>query len=454
MAGNAERSTPDGEPGQREGDVLFSNGDGALVSRREPHPCLELHFLRGGPRLDVSGMIGPPPWQLEAVAVRRDIAALATASCLHAVTTDLGHWCNDVAGGIQDVAVGDGWVAALTRDQMVVLYTLGGAQYFALKTVGDGDRLAGHADRLSVFSTLTDAGERQEMTVWLQEFAVPVSCSGPRLLLSAPVPLPSGRCLAWSSYTVEGNVAIADTRGCLHLRHRGGFWLQVLERHRNPNRIVFICETQQEVWFLRSRRWPPPKIMDRVKFSLPFRNAVEDNGHAEVEEELALASLQMDSLRQLGSEVETVHQHRALLKLFAKSLRSDRASRALEVAALMEPALVRLACKYAAASGFEAIEQHLKRMFRRGGEAAVLEEQHRQEDTEPQVQEGHREPIPEPDLERAPEPDLEAHGGGEDSAPGHHGGGHRRRGRRGGRRRRRQRRIIQQLRTRDLESPY
>lgn len=74
------------------------------------------------------------------------------------------------------MAVGDGWAAALTRDQTVGLCTEGGTPFFALETLGVPDRLTGRSDRASVFSHLVDSGHhKHSSTCCLEDGARNVS---------------------------------------------------------------------------------------------------------------------------------------------------------------------------------------------------------------------------------------------------------------------------------------
>ncbi|KAL6594289.1 hypothetical protein ACP70R_048482 [Stipagrostis hirtigluma subsp. patula] len=258
---------------------------------------------------------------------------------------------------VKAVALGAGWVAAVTSLNYLRIFTEGGLQMHILSVSGPVVTVAGHGDQLAVVSHASDCLPSGDQVLDVKVFNISEganSMSG-RLVLT-----PSSQ-LSWFGFSESGQLSSYDSKGILRVfsSQFGGSWLPVFSSTKarksedeshwvvgldNTNIFCIQCKSPQSY----------PEVMPKPVLSileLSFPLASSDLGSSSLENEFMMRKLHLSQIQKkieemaaLGLDTTAFDDEafnmeaaldRCILRLISSCCNGDKLVRATELAKLL-----------------------------------------------------------------------------------------------------------------------
>ncbi|KAI3927214.1 hypothetical protein MKW92_001969 [Papaver armeniacum] len=255
---------------------------------------------------------------------------------------------------VKVVALGTGWVAAVTSLNYLRVFTEGGLQKHVISLDGPVVTASGFKDELAVVthsSCLPSDDQILEFRVF--NFAKEAQAMKGRL------PLTPGSCLTWLGYSEEGHLSSYDSKGVLRVftSQFGGSWLPLFSASKdNPEDNYWVVGLNDSKLFCILCKNPltyplvtPKPFLTLLNLSFPL--ASSDLGANDLENEFMLSNLSLSQVQRKIEEMATSHQNimpledkafdietsldRCILKLIAACCNGEKLERATELVKLL-----------------------------------------------------------------------------------------------------------------------
>ncbi|RCV33222.1 hypothetical protein SETIT_7G065800v2 [Setaria italica] len=258
---------------------------------------------------------------------------------------------------VKAVALGAGWVAAVTSLNFLRIFTEGGLQMHILSVSGPVVTAAGHGDQLAIVSHASDCLPSGDQVLDVRVFNISEraqSLSG-RLLLT-----PSSQ-LSWFGFSDNGQLSSYDSKGILRVfsSQFGGSWLPVfssVKARKSEDESHWVVGLDANNIFCILCKYPQsyPQVMPKPVLTileLSFPIASSDLGANSLENEFMMRKLylsqiqnKMDEMAALGLDAAAYDDEafnmeaaldRCILRLISSCCSGDKLVRATELAKLL-----------------------------------------------------------------------------------------------------------------------
>ncbi|CAO2044836.1 unnamed protein product [Urochloa humidicola] len=258
---------------------------------------------------------------------------------------------------VKAVALGAGWVAAVTSLNYLRIFTEGGLQMHILSVSGPVVTAAGHGDQLAIVSHASDCLPSGDQVLDVKVFNISEraqSLSG-RLLLT-----PSSQ-LSWFGFSDNGQLSSYDSKGILRVfsSQFGGSWLPVfssVKARKSEDESHWVVGLDTNNIFCIVCQYPQsyPEVMPKpvlTLLELSFPIASSDLGANSLENEFMMRKLhlsqiqnKMDEMAALGLDTTAYDDEafnmeagldRCILRLISSCCSGDKLIRATELAKLL-----------------------------------------------------------------------------------------------------------------------
>ncbi|PAN11499.1 hypothetical protein PAHAL_2G176200 [Panicum hallii] len=258
---------------------------------------------------------------------------------------------------VKAVALGAGWVAAVTSLNFLRIFTEGGLQVHILSVSGPVVTAAGHGDQLAIVSHASDCLPSGDQVLDVKVFNISEraqSFSG-RLLLT-----PSSQ-LSWFGFSDNGQLSSYDSKGILRVfsSQFGGSWLPVFSsvkarKSEDESHWVVGLDANNIFCILCKHPQSYPQVMPKPVLTileLSFPIASSDLGANSLENEFMMRKLhlsqirnKMDEMAALGLDTTAYDDEefnleaaldRCILRLISSCCSGDKLVRATELAKLL-----------------------------------------------------------------------------------------------------------------------
>ncbi|CAN6203962.1 unnamed protein product [Urochloa humidicola] len=258
---------------------------------------------------------------------------------------------------VKAVALGAGWVAAVTSLNFLRIFTEGGLQMHILSVSGPIVTAAGHGDQLAIVSHASDSLPSGDQVLDVKVFNISEraqSLSG-RLLLT-----PSSQ-LSWFGFSDNGQLSSYDSKGILRVfsSQFGGSWLPVfssVKARKSEDESHWVVGLDANNIFCILCKYPQsyPQVMPKPVLTileLSFPIASSDLGANSLENEFMMRKLhlsqiqnKMDEMAALGLDTTAYDDEafnmeagldRCILRLISSCCSGDKLIRATELAKLL-----------------------------------------------------------------------------------------------------------------------
>ncbi|CAN6237368.1 unnamed protein product [Urochloa humidicola] len=258
---------------------------------------------------------------------------------------------------VKAVALGAGWVAAVTSLNFLRIFTEGGLQMHILSVSGPVVTTAGHGDQLAIVSHASDCLPSGDQVLDVKVFNISEraqSLSG-RLLLT-----PSSQ-LSWFGFSDNGQLSSYDSEGILRVfsSQFGGSWLPIfssVKARKSEDESHWVVGLDANNIFCIVCKYPQsyPEVMPKPVLTLlemSFPIASSDLGANSLENEFMMRKLhlsqiqnKMDEMAALGLDTTAYDDEafnmeagldRCILRLISSCCSGDKLIRATELAKLL-----------------------------------------------------------------------------------------------------------------------
>ncbi|KAG6413774.1 hypothetical protein SASPL_126488 [Salvia splendens] len=257
---------------------------------------------------------------------------------------------------VRAIALGSGWVAAITNLNSLRIFTEGGLQRYILSLDGPAVTAAGYKDELAVVTHISPPLPTNEQILEFRVFNISHGSQPLRGLL----PLTPGSNLTWFGFSEEGQLSSFDSKGILRVftSQFGGTWLPLFSASKikkseenywvaglNASKLFcIVCKSPET--FPQSTPKPVLTLLD-----LSFPLAASDLGADNLENEFMMNNMHLSRIQRsieereasgldctlLDDEAFTVETSldRCILRLIASCCNSDKHVRATELVKLL-----------------------------------------------------------------------------------------------------------------------
>uniref|UniRef100_A0A0A9BUT2 Uncharacterized protein n=1 Tax=Arundo donax TaxID=35708 RepID=A0A0A9BUT2_ARUDO len=258
---------------------------------------------------------------------------------------------------VKAVALGVGWIAAVTSLNFLRIFTEGGLQMHVLSVGGPVVTAAGHGDQLAIVFHASDCLPSGDQVLDVKVFNISLgaqSMSG-RLVLT-----PSSQ-LSWFGFSENGQLSSYDSKGILRVfsSQFGGSWLPVfssIKARKSEDESHWVVGLDATNIFCIQCKPPQsyPEVMPKPVLSileLSFPLASSDLGASSLENEFMMRKLhlsqiqkKMEEMAALGLDITAFDDEafnteaaldRCILRLISSCCSGDKLIRATELAKLL-----------------------------------------------------------------------------------------------------------------------
>ncbi|WOK95221.1 WD repeat and HMG-box DNA-binding protein 1 [Canna indica] len=256
---------------------------------------------------------------------------------------------------VKAVALGTGWVAAITSLNFLRIFTEGGLQKHIICLNGPVVTAAGYKDTLSIVTHASECLHSGDQMLQVRVLKI----SDGTELINCHLPLSPTSILTWFGFSEEGQLSSYDSKGVLRVfsHQYGGSWLPVFSAHKtrksddenywivglNANKLFcIICKSPDSYPMVVT----PKPVLEILSLSIPV--ASSDLGAADLESELimnrlhlsqiqknieesAMSGLDTSALDDEAFDIEAA-MDRCILRLIASCCNGDKLVRATELA--------------------------------------------------------------------------------------------------------------------------
>ncbi|KAF6171356.1 hypothetical protein GIB67_009497 [Kingdonia uniflora] len=256
---------------------------------------------------------------------------------------------------VKVVALGTGWVAAITSLNYLRIFTGGGLQKYILSIDGPVVTAAGLKDELAI---VTHASHSLPTNDQMLEFEV-FNISNKTQTLRGHLPLTPGSNLSWFGFSEEGQLSSYDSKGVLRVfsNEFGGKWLPLFSANKeksderywavglDASKLFCVVCKSPDAFPLVS----PKPILTILTLSFPL--ASSDLGADKLENEFILSNLHLSQTQKRIEEMSAVGKDttliddeafsmemsldRCILRLIAGCCNADKLVRATELVRLL-----------------------------------------------------------------------------------------------------------------------
>lgn len=258
---------------------------------------------------------------------------------------------------VKAVALGSGWVAAVTSLNFLRVFSEGGLQKFVLSMDGPVVTAAGHENLLVVVSHASNPLLSGDQVLSFTVYDI----SQKTCPLSGRLPLSPGSHLTWLGFSEEGLLSSYDSEGNLRVftNDYNGCWVPIFsaarERKSETESIWMVGLNSTQVFCVVCKlpdTYPqvaPKPVLSVLNLSLPL--ACSDLGADDLENEYLRGSLLLSQMqkkaedavacgRESNMEEDSIFKmeaalDRCLLRLIANCCKGDKLVRATELARLL-----------------------------------------------------------------------------------------------------------------------
>ncbi|CAO2818425.1 unnamed protein product [Amaranthus hypochondriacus] len=257
---------------------------------------------------------------------------------------------------VKAVALGTGWVAAVTSAQFLRIFTEGGLQRHILSLDGPVVTAAGFKDELAVVIHSSQPLSSNDQMLEFRVFNIKHG-SQP---LKGRLPLSPGSSLEWFGFSEEGRLASYDSKGMLRVYSDqfGGSWLPLFSasKLKKPDENYWVVGLNAEKLFCIVCKSPDlyPKVSSKPVLSLldlSFPLASSDLGAENLEKEFIFRNTRLSQIQKTMDETEAAGMDcttlddeafdmetaldRCILRLIASCCNGDKLVRATELVKLL-----------------------------------------------------------------------------------------------------------------------
>ncbi|XP_024366191.1 protein ENHANCER OF LHP1 1 [Physcomitrium patens] len=254
---------------------------------------------------------------------------------------------------VKAVAVGTGWIAAVTSQYFLRVYSEAGLQRFVTSLGGPVVSLVGNGDRLAV---VTHASSPLPSRDQMLEFML-LNVRTQKRLLTGRLPLSPGSTLTWIGFSEAGSLSSYDSQGVLRVYSSefNGCWIPVFsaaaERTKENETYWVVGLNTTQVYCIVCKapesqpQVMPKPVMSIINTSVPVVHS--DLGADDLESDLLRGTLHLTHTRLRADEAaaagrdddeadEAVFEmeaelDRCILRLIASCCKGDKLARALEL---------------------------------------------------------------------------------------------------------------------------
>ncbi|KAJ8536345.1 hypothetical protein K7X08_034746 [Anisodus acutangulus] len=257
---------------------------------------------------------------------------------------------------VRAVALGIGWVAAITSCNFLRIFTQGGLQRHILSLDGPVVTAAGFKDELAVVTHASPPLPSNEQILEFRVFNIRTGTQ-PRL---GRLPLTPGSCLSWFGFSEEGRLSSFDSKGVLRVftNQYGGSWLPLFSasKLKKPEENYWVVGLNTSKLFCVICKSPdsfpeatPKPILSLLDLSFPL--ASSDLGAENLENEFIMNNMHLHRIQSTIEEMEAAGEDtnlvddeafnteaaldRCILRLIASCCNGDKLVRATELVKLL-----------------------------------------------------------------------------------------------------------------------
>ncbi|XP_058115075.1 protein ENHANCER OF LHP1 1 [Magnolia sinica] len=258
---------------------------------------------------------------------------------------------------VKVVALGTGWIAAITSLNFLRIFTEGGLQRYILSLDGPVVTAAGFKDELAVVIHASDCLSSGDQMLEFKVFNV----SNGTQPIRGRLPLTPGSCLTWFGFSEDGQLSSYDSKGVLRVftNQYGGSWLPVFSASKerksedenywivglNASKLFCIVCKSPDLYPLVT----PKPVLTLLSLSFPL--ASSDLGADNLENEFIMNCLHLSQTQRKIEDMEAAGLDtmalddeafnmeaaldRCILRLIASCCNGDKLVRAMELARLL-----------------------------------------------------------------------------------------------------------------------
>ncbi|KAL0915498.1 hypothetical protein M5K25_015920 [Dendrobium thyrsiflorum] len=274
-----------------------------------------------------------------------------------------GSWANNSewsmrfeAEEVKAVALGTGWVAAVTSLNFLRIFTDGGLQRHVLCLDGPVVTAAGFRNKLAVVTHASDCFSSGDQVLEVQVFNI----NDRTQLIRCRLPLSPGSCLSWFGFSEEGQLCTYDSQGVLRMltNQYGNSWLPIFSasKAKPEDENYWMVGLNANKLFCVSCKSPNsyPLVMPKpvlILLDLKFPLACSDLGADDLENEFIIRNLHLyqilekiDENAAAGLDTSALDDEafdmesaidRCILRLISTCCNADKLVRATELARLL-----------------------------------------------------------------------------------------------------------------------
>ncbi|KAF0915226.1 hypothetical protein E2562_034593 [Oryza meyeriana var. granulata] len=258
---------------------------------------------------------------------------------------------------VKAVAVGSGWVAAVTSLHLLRIFTEGGLQMHILSVSGPVVTAAGHGDQLAIVSHASDCLSSGDQVLDVKVLKI---SEGAQSLSSRLVLTPSSQ-LSWFGFSENGELSSFDSKGILRVfsGQFGGSWIPVfssIKARKSEDERHWVVGLDATSIFCILCKAPEsyPQVMPKPVLTileLSFPLASSDLGANSLENEFMMRKLHLSQIQKkieemaaLGLDTTALDDEafnmeaaldRCILRLISNCCNGDKLVRATELAKLL-----------------------------------------------------------------------------------------------------------------------
>ncbi|XP_020587260.1 WD repeat and HMG-box DNA-binding protein 1 [Phalaenopsis equestris] len=258
---------------------------------------------------------------------------------------------------VKAVALGIGWVAAITSLNFLRIFTDGGLQRHILCLDGPVVTAAGFRNKLAVVTHASDCFPSGDQVLVVQAFNI----NNKTQLIRCRVPLSPGSGLLWFGFSEEGHLCSYDTQGVLRIlsNQYGNSWLPIFsasKSKKSEDENYWVVGLDASKLFCVSCKSPNsyPLVMPKpvlVLLDLKFPLACSDLGAEDLESEFIMRNLLLHQIQEkidenvaAGLDTSALDDDafdmesaidRCVLRLISSCCNADKLVRATELARLL-----------------------------------------------------------------------------------------------------------------------
>ncbi|CAD5234549.1 unnamed protein product [Bursaphelenchus xylophilus] len=269
---------------------------------------------------------------------------------------------------IQEVVVGQDFVAVYTDMRFLRIYSLNGLQRLIISVPNNIHALISGSKQLAVVTvnSFLEDGEREEFQYEVELMDISIFKTNViSRRVKVPLALSYESDLVWISFTNKGHLVTMDNLFMVRILNETHLWVPVFngaeELNESDDTIwpIYVTETPSPQFrhlYLRHRSIPSLKKTEVTSVS-PLRIPIltsENEKESELEAELLLNDFLSNTSRNADADsAKLLKEHSALMiKLFSEALRANNEGKALEMAAVAKQLqTIQILCNFAAKQG-------------------------------------------------------------------------------------------------------